>query len=194
MRPSGSGAFEAIECGTPFFTHRIGVPSGFALAGSSNVVPTTMNLSSAVSAAIVATRLGLSMVFTVNRSGRAVRVPSSSTDISRRWSGPNACSTYNVRWETAYANALAVPLLLSTTLPVRFASSSTSLPSVLTAKLETELSPPLVANRNRRSFVRMTLFAPSKAFGALASPLTGLNGPEPAPPVRTRSTSVIVPS
>src|SRR5579862_5389532 len=75
IRPSGSGAFEAIECRAPFFsTHRIGEPSGYGLAGSSNVVPTTRNFSSALSAAIVATRFGLSRRFTVYPSGRGVRV------------------------------------------------------------------------------------------------------------------------
>ena len=69
-----------------------------------------------------------------------------------------------------------------------------SLPSTPTVKLETELSPPLVAKRNRRSGVRMTLFAPSKAFGAFSWPLTGLKFPEPAPPVKMRPASVIVPS
>jgi hypothetical protein len=39
----------------------------------------------------------------------------------------------------------------------------------------------------------MTLPAPSKAFGALSWPLVGLNSPDPAPPVATRSTSSIAP-
>jgi len=37
------------------------------------------------------------------------------------------------------------------------------------------------------------LLAPSNAFGALSCPLIGLNSPEPAPPVRTRSISVSIP-
>jgi hypothetical protein len=45
---------------------------------------------------MVATRFGLVCVLTVYRSGRAVSVPSASTDMSRRWSGPNECSTKSV--------------------------------------------------------------------------------------------------
>jgi hypothetical protein len=63
---------------------------------------------------------------------------------------------------------LAVPLLPSTGFPVGLQSTSVSPPSSFTRKLETELSPPLVVNKNRRSGVRMMLPAPSKAFGALS--------------------------
>src|SRR5260370_34148374 len=73
--------------------------------------------------------------------------------------------------------------------PVGLTSTCVRLPSSPTRKLETELSPPLVVNRNRRSGVRITLPAPSKSFGWLSWPLIGLNPPEPAPPVKTRSTS-----
>jgi hypothetical protein len=62
----------------------MGDPSGLAAAGWSNVVPTTRNFSSGESEAMVATRSVLSIVFTVYRSGRGLRLPSSSTDISRR--------------------------------------------------------------------------------------------------------------
>src|SRR6266446_4084527 len=77
MRPSGSGAFEAIDFGVPSGrrTQRSGVPSGFAWGRSSNVVPTRRNFSSGESTAMVATRSVLSCVFTVYRSGRAVRRP-----------------------------------------------------------------------------------------------------------------------
>ena len=51
--------------------------------------------------------------------------------------------------------------------PVGLTSSNVSRPSSPTVKLETELSPPLVANRKRRSGVRITLPAPSKSFGRL---------------------------
>src|SRR5215470_3654246 len=43
-------------------------------------------------------------------------------------------------------------------------SNNVSRPSLATLKLETELSPPLVAKRNRQSGLRMTLAAPSKAY------------------------------
>src|ERR1700756_5432659 len=92
-----------------------------------------------------------------------------------------------------YASDLAVPLFPSTAFPVVLVSTSLSLPWSLTAKLETELSPPFVANRNLRSGDRMTLLAPSNELGALSWPLMGLKVPEPAPPVATRSTSVSVP-
>src|ERR1700758_2841954 len=92
-----------------------------------------------------------------------------------------------------YASDLAVPLFPSTAFPVGFVSIRVSLPWSPTAKLETELSPPLVANRNRLSGERITLAAPSKEFGALSWPLIGLKVPEPAAPVATRSTSVRVP-
>src|SRR6201981_4224342 len=92
-----------------------------------------------------------------------------------------------------YASDLAVPLFRATAFPVGLLSISMSLPSSPTAKLETELSPPFVANRNLRAGERMTLAAPSKELGALSWPLIGLNVPEPAPPVATRSTSVSVP-
>src|SRR6476661_3427986 len=96
-------------------------------------------------------------------------------------------------FEGEYASDLAVPLFPSTSFPVGLVSISASLPWVPTAKLETELSPPFVANRNLRSGDRMTLQAPSKELGALDCPLIGLKVPEPAPPVATRSTSVSVP-
>src|SRR5580693_1146778 len=92
-----------------------------------------------------------------------------------------------------YASDLAVPLFPSTAFPVGLVSIRVSLPWSPTLKLETELSPPFVANRYLRSGDRMTLAAPSKEFGALACPLIGLKVPEPAPPVATRSTSVSVP-
>src|SRR5215510_853931 len=91
------------------------------------------------------------------------------------------------------ASDLAVPLLPSMGFPVALTSSNASRPSLSRLKLETELSPPFVVNRYRRSAVRITLPAPSKEFGALSWPLIGLNVPEPAPPVGTRSTSVRVP-
>src|SRR6266566_2581566 len=96
-------------------------------------------------------------------------------------------------FEGEYASDLAVPLFPSTAFPVGLVSISVSLPWSPTAKLETELSPPLVANRNLRSGERMTLPAPSKELGALSWPLIGLYVPEPAPPVGIRSTSVRVP-
>src|ERR1700733_8750714 len=92
-----------------------------------------------------------------------------------------------------YATDLAVPLFPSIGFPVGLVSISVSLPWLPTAKLETELSPPFVANRNLRSGETMTLPAPSKELGALSWLLIGLNVPEPAPPVATRSTSVSVP-
>ena len=67
-----------------------------------------------------------------------------------------------------------VPLRPVTVCPVRLTSIRVSLPSSPTPKLDTELSPPLVVNRKRRSGLRMTLRAPSKAFGALSCPLIGL--------------------
>src|ERR1700747_2716823 len=96
-------------------------------------------------------------------------------------------------FEGQYARDLAVPLFPSTAFPVGLVSIRLSPPWSPTAKLETELSPPFVANSNLRSGDRMTLAAPSKEFGALACPLIGLKVPEPAPPVATRSTSVSVP-
>src|SRR6201984_718918 len=92
-----------------------------------------------------------------------------------------------------YASDLAVPLFPSTAFPCGLLSIGVSLPWSPTAKLETELFPPFVANRNFRSGDRMTLAAPSKELGALSWPLIGLKVPEPAPPVATRSTSVSVP-
>src|SRR5690349_10491835 len=97
-RPSGSGAFEAIDLGLPSGpgTQRIGEPSGYEpvrTGGWSNVVPTRRNFPSGESTPIVGTRLVLSFVFTVYRSGRAVSLPLASTDISRTWSGPNECTT-----------------------------------------------------------------------------------------------------
>src|SRR4029077_6219985 len=92
-----------------------------------------------------------------------------------------------------YASDLAVPLFPSTAFPVGLVSIRVSLPWAPTAKLETELSPPFVANRNLRSGDRITLLAPSKESVALSWPLIGLKVPEPAPPVATRSTSVSVP-
>src|SRR5262249_21351421 len=85
-RPSGSGAFDAIDLSEPpgRRTQRIGEPSGLALAGSSKVVPTKTNLSSGDTTTMVDTRLGLSCVFTVYRSGRGVSLPSAWTDISRK--------------------------------------------------------------------------------------------------------------
>ena len=71
-------------------------------------------------------------------------------------------------FEAAKASDLAVPLFPSTGFPVGLQSSNVSRPSAATAKLYTELSPPLVANRKCRSGDRMTLAAPSKAFGALS--------------------------
>src|ERR1700745_2936033 len=96
-------------------------------------------------------------------------------------------------FEGQYASDLAVPLFPSTAFPVGFVSISVSLPWSPTAKLETELFPRLLANRNCRSGERMTLPAPSKELGALSWPLIGLKVPEPAPPVATRSTSWSVP-
>src|SRR5260370_37952462 len=95
--------------------------------------------------------------------------------------------------EGEYASDLAVPLFPSTALPVGFVSINLSRPWSPTAKLETELSPPFVANRNLRSGERMTLPAPSKALGALSWPLIGLKVPEPLPPVATHSTSLSLP-
>src|SRR4029077_10334322 len=96
-------------------------------------------------------------------------------------------------FEGEYASDLAVPLFPSTAFPVGLVLIRVSLPWASTAKLETELSPPFVANRNLRSGERMTLPAPSKELGALSWPLIGLNVPEPRPLVATRSISVRVP-
>src|SRR6201981_2867242 len=96
-------------------------------------------------------------------------------------------------FEGEYASDLAVPLLPSTAFPVGLVSISLSRPCSPTAKLDTELSPPLVANRNLRSGERMTLPAPSNELGALSWPLIGLIVPEPRPPVAMRSISVRVP-
>src|ERR1700756_2078803 len=96
-------------------------------------------------------------------------------------------------FEGEYASDLAVPLFPSIALPVGLVSISVSLPGPPPAKLEPELPPPFVANRNLRSGERITLAAPSKELGALSWPLIGLKVPEPAPPVATRSTSVSVP-
>ena len=81
--------------------------------------------------------------------------------ISGQESAPNA-------FEGAKASDLAVPLFPSTGFPVGSQSKSVSRPSSATAKLDTELSPPFVVNRNRRSGERITLPAPSKEFGALS--------------------------
>src|SRR5215471_10309357 len=137
----------------------MGEPSGYKpveTIGSSNVVPTKTHFSSGEIATMVDTRLGLSWVFTVYRSGRGVSLPSPLTDISRTWSGPNECSTRSVPLEGAYASDLAVPLRPSTGFPVGLTSSSVSRPSSPTRKLETQLSPPLVVNRKRQSGVRIT--------------------------------------
>src|SRR5215470_13440359 len=96
-------------------------------------------------------------------------------------------------FEAQKATDLAVPLLPSTGFPVLLQSRRVRRPSSPTAKQETELSPPFVANRKRRSLLKMTLPAPSNAFGALSCPLIGLKTPEPAPPVEVRSISVISP-
>src|SRR5215510_15953471 len=96
-------------------------------------------------------------------------------------------------FEGRYASDLAVPLLPSVAFPVGLRSISLIRPWSPTAKLDTELSPPFVANRHLRSGERMTLPAPSNALGALSWPLIGLYVPEPFPPVATRSTSVSVP-
>src|SRR5262245_4088640 len=97
-------------------------------------------------------------------------------------------------FEDEKASDLAVQLFPSTAFPVGLRSSSFRRPSSATAKLDTELSPPFVVKRKRRSGDRITLPAPSKAFGALSWPLIGLNVPDPAPPVETRSISVSLPS
>src|SRR4029077_3401010 len=89
-----------------------------------------------------------------------------------------------------YASDLAVPLFPSTPFPVGLVSIRVSLPWSTTLKLETEFSPPFVANRFLRSGDRMTLPAPSNELGALSWPLIGLNVPDPRPPVAIRSTSV----
>src|SRR5712692_9425054 len=75
-RPSGS-VLDAINLsGAPpgprpaRGTQRIGDPSGFAEAGSSNVVPTRTWRPFGVIATIVDMRLGLPDTFTVYRSGR----------------------------------------------------------------------------------------------------------------------------
>src|ERR1700740_2786019 len=96
-------------------------------------------------------------------------------------------------FEGEYASDFAVPLFPSIAFPVVLLSISLSLPWSPTAKLETELSPPLVANRNLRSGDRMTLDAPSNALGALSCLLIGLYVPDPARPVATRSPSGSVP-
>lgn len=55
------------------------------------------------------------------------------------------------------------------------------------AKLGIELSPLLATNGNSRSAARMTLSARMKALGALSWPLTGLSVPQPALPVKMRT-------
>src|SRR5262245_10981398 len=96
----------------PCGIQRITEPSGFFLVGnSSNVVPTITNFSSGETVAIVGPRLGQSDVFTEYCSGRVVRLPFSSTDINRRWSGPNVCTTKSVRLEATYASDLAPPFV-----------------------------------------------------------------------------------
>src|ERR1700746_3309632 len=97
-RPSGSGAFEATDLVFPSgpVTQRIGEPSGYVpeiAIGRSNVVPTRRNFPSGERTDMVGTRSGLLGRFTVYRSIRAVSLPSPSTVISRRWSGPNECTT-----------------------------------------------------------------------------------------------------
>src|SRR5262245_4163094 len=96
--PSGSGAFDAIDRSEPpgRRTQRIGEPSGLAEAGSSNVVPTNRNRPFGATTTMVDTRLGLSWVLTVYRSGRSVSLPAPSTDIRRTWSGPNEWRTESV--------------------------------------------------------------------------------------------------
>ena len=116
-----------------------------------------------------------------------------STDISRRWSGPNECKDEERAARRSICERFGGAAPSFHGLPVGLTSTSVSRPSSPTRKLETELSPPFVANRKRRSGVRMTLPAPSNALGALSWPLIGLNSPEPAPPVLMRSTSVIAP-
>src|SRR5258708_1255387 len=96
-------------------------------------------------------------------------------------------------FEGEYASDLAVPLFPSIALPVGLVSIGVSLPWAPTAKLETELSPPFVANRNLRSAEGMPIPPPQKELGALSRPRFGLKAPKPAPPVATRSTSVSVP-
>src|SRR5262250_3248185 len=97
-------------------------------------------------------------------------------------------------FEAEKASDLAVPLLPSTGFPVGLRSSSFSRPSSATAKLDTELSPPFVVKRKRRSGERISLPAPSKALGALSWPLIRLYVPDPAPHVETRSISLSLPS
>src|SRR5262249_34398632 len=102
-----------LECAVWRWTQRIGEPSGYLPArtgGRSKVVPTRRNFPSGESTAMVGTRSVFSCVLTVYRSGRNVSLPSRSTDISRRWSGPNECNTNSVPLEVAYASDLAVPL------------------------------------------------------------------------------------
>src|SRR5262249_4125007 len=145
-KPSGSGAFDAIDRSEPpgRRTQRIGEPSGLAEAGSSNVVPTKRNRPPGATTTMVETRLGLSCVLTVYRSGRSVSLPAPSTEIRRTWSGPNEWSTYSVEEPGAYARDFAVPLLPSTGFPVGCTWTSVSPPFSPQRKLETELSPPLV--------------------------------------------------
>ena len=76
--------------------------------------------------------------------------------------------------EASYASDFALPLVPGTRLPVRLTSTSVRRPSSSTVKLETELSPALVAKRNRLSRLRMTLRAPSKGFGVLSRLMIGL--------------------
>jgi hypothetical protein len=127
-----------------------------------DVVPAMRNFPLGESTGMVGTRSVLSFVFPVCRSWRGLRLPSSSTDIDRRWSGPNECSTNNMPFEGRSARDLAVPLFPSTAFPVGFMSNNVSRPSLSTLKLETELSPPLVVRRNRQSGLRMTLAPPQR--------------------------------
>src|SRR5260370_7454135 len=129
----------------------------FRLGNASSVVPRKRSLPSGESTVIVGTRLGQSIVFTEYRSGCGVSLPSPSTDISRIWSGPNVCTTKSVLLEGAYASDLAPPLVA---FPVRFTSSTVRRPSLFTAKLQPEFSPPLLPNRKRRPRDRITLPPP----------------------------------
>src|SRR5260370_39287943 len=89
------------------WTQRIGEPSGYKpveTIGSSNVVPTKTKFSSGQTTTMVDTRLGLSCVFTVYRSGHALSLPSASTDNSRTWSGPDQCNTSTVPHHAAYVS------------------------------------------------------------------------------------------
>jgi len=146
----------------------IGEPSGFAEAGSSKVVPTKTSFSSGESTTMVDTRLGLSCVLTVYRSGRAVSLPSPSTDISRTWSGPKECKHVKHAFRGGIGQGLggAAP-------PLDGVSRGTDIqqrqPSIFA---HGEAGDGVVAAVRRKQKLsirdRMTLPAPSKAFGALS--------------------------